>query len=81
MDKINGLGDVVKSVTNSLVLYLVMLVKKEEFYLINYFLIKGCSRDTQDEINFQKRIVSNNVIGKEDGNQVFAIYNRVYNKT
>jgi hypothetical protein len=45
MDKINGLGDVVKSVTNSLVLYLVMLVKKEEFYLINYFLYKGCSRD------------------------------------
>jgi hypothetical protein len=23
----------------------VMLVKKEEFYLINYFLYKGCSRD------------------------------------
>jgi hypothetical protein len=39
MDKINGLGDVVKSVTNFFGIYLVMLVKKEEFYLINYFLL------------------------------------------
>jgi hypothetical protein len=28
---------------------------------------------TQDEINFLKRIVSNNVIGKEDGNQVLHL--------
>jgi hypothetical protein len=55
MDKINGLGDVVKSVTNSLVLYLVMLVKKEEFYLINYFLLKDAAEITQDEINFLKK--------------------------
>jgi hypothetical protein len=42
MDKINGLGDVVK-ITNFF--GIIPYLKKEEFYLINYFLYKGCSRD------------------------------------
>jgi hypothetical protein len=42
MDKINGLGDVVKSVTNFGITF---EMKKEEFYLINYFLYKGCRDD------------------------------------
>jgi hypothetical protein len=81
MDKINGLGDVVKSVTNFFGIIPCDACEERRVLLNKLFpFIKDAAEITQDEINFLKRIVSSNVIGAEDGNQVFAIYNRVYNE-
>lgn len=80
-DKVTGLGDVVKKVTNFIGIETCPECEERRKILNEMFpFIKKAKELTESEIAFLKRIKPQNFIGSEDIKFLYATYNRVFNK-
>lgn len=80
-NSINGLGDVVKKVTNFLGIETCDECEERRKKLNKLFpFIKSAKELSEDEIAFLKRIKPQNFIGGEDIRYLYSVYNRVFSK-